>query len=199
MDIDETNQNPKTWAAVGLFVFDFIKIFVIAVAIIVPIRWFLFQPFVVTGDSMRPNFQDGDYLIIDEISYRFREPDRGDVIVLRFPNDESQFFIKRIVGLPNDRVVVENGKVEIYNTEHPQGLVLQEPYLPSNNLTYGNLDMTLGQDEFFVLGDNRLSSSDSRIWGTLPREDVVGRVFLRIFPLPRLQAFSPPAYNPAAP
>lgn len=193
------NREPDTWTAVWLFTFDFIKIFIFAVAIIVPIRWFLFQPFVVTGDSMRPNFQDGDYLIIDEISYRFRGPDRGDVIVLRFPNDESQFFIKRIVGLPNDRVVIENGKVKIYNSEHSQGFVLAEQYLPSNNLTYGNLNMTLGADEFFVLGDNRLSSSDSRIWGTLPRRDIVGRVFLRIFPLPRLQGFSSPAYNPATP
>jgi len=197
--MDQTDQNSKTWAAVGLFALDFIKVFIIAVAIIVPIRWFLFQPFVVTGDSMRPNFQNGDYLIIDEISYRFREPHRGDVIVLRFPNDESQFFIKRIIGLPNDRVVIENGKVKIYNSEHSQGFVMEEQYLPSNNLTYGNLDLTLDKDDFFVLGDNRLSSSDSRIWGTLPQRDIVGRVFLRIFPLPRLQAFSPPVYNPAAP
>ena len=197
--MDQTDQNSKTWAAVGLFALDFIKVFIIAVAIIVPIRWFLFQPFVVTGDSMRPNFQDGDYLIIDEISYRFREPHRGDVIVLRFPNDESQFFIKRIIGLPNDRVVIENGKVKIYNSEHSQGFVMEEQYLPSNNLTYGNLDLTLDKDDFFVLGDNRLSSSDSRIWGTLPQRDIVGRVFLRIFPLPRLQAFSPPVYNPEAP
>ena len=197
--MDQTDQNSKTWAAVGLFALDFIKVFIIAVAIIVPIRWFLFQPFVVTGDSMRPNFQNGDYLIIDEISYRFREPHRGDVIVLRFPNDESQFFIKRIIGLPNDRVVIENGKVKIYNSEHSQGFVMEEQYLPSNNLTYGNLDLTLDKDDFFVLGDNRLSSSDSRIWGTLPQKDIVGRVFLRIFPLPRLQAFSPPVYNPEAP
>jgi len=197
--MDQTDQNSKTWAAVGLFALDFIKVFIIAVAIIVPIRWFLFQPFVVTGDSMRPNFQNGDYLIIDEISYRFREPHRGDVIVLRFPNDESQFFIKRIIGLPNDRVVIENGKVKIYNSEHSQGFVMEEQYLPSNNLTYGNLDLTLDKDDFFVLGDNRLSSSDSRIWGTLPQRDIVGRVFLRIFPLPRLQAFSPPVYNPEAP
>ena len=192
-------QEPGTGKALGLFIFDFVKVFIIAVAVIVPIRWFLFQPFVVTGDSMRPNFQDGDYLIIDEISYRFRGPSRGDVIVFRFPNDESQFFIKRIVGLPNDRVVTENGRVKIYNQERQEGFVMDEPYLPNNNLTYGNADLKLGNDEFFVLGDNRLSSSDSRIWGVLPRRDVVGRVFLRIFPVNQLQAFSPPVYNAATP
>ena len=193
----ETQPNGEigTGAAIGLFIFDFLKVFLIAVAIIVPIRWFLFQPFVVTGDSMRPNFHDGNYLIVDELSYRLREPGRGEVIVLRFPNETSQFFIKRIVGLPGERVVIENGKVIIYNEDHPNGLALEEGYLPNNNQTYGNIDRKLGDLEYFVLGDNRLASSDSRIWGPLKKSDIVGRVYIRILPVGDFRVFPTPAYS----
>lgn len=177
------------------FFFDFIKVFLMAVAIIIPVRYFLFQPFVVTGDSMRPNFHDGNYLIIDELTYRFREPVRGEVVVMRFPKDPSQFFIKRIVALPNEHIIIRDSRVTIYNAQHTAGLVLDEPYLQSNNITYGNIDRNLGKDEYFVLGDNRLSSSDSRVWGVLPREDIVGRVYLRLFPVQDLELFIPsPVY-----
>lgn len=179
-------------SALRLFVFDFVKVFVIAVAIIVPIRWFLFQPFVVTGDSMLPNYEDGNYLIIDEITYRFREPQRGEVVVMRFPNDRSQFFIKRLVGLPNERIVIENGRVVIFTGQEPKGQVLAEGYLPLDNTTFGNIDRKLGPQEYFVLGDNRLSSSDSRIWGSLPRQNIVGRVYVRVFPLKEFGIFNLP-------
>lgn len=184
---DPEQQGPL--GTLGLFAFDFLKVFVIAVAIIIPIRWFLFQPFVVTGDSMRPNFLDGDYLIIDELTYRFRDPARGEVVVLRFPNDPSQFFIKRVTGLPGERIMITEGRVKIYSAEHEAGLVLDESYLANNNLTYGNVDLRLGEDEYFVLGDNRLSSSDSRVWGALKRKNIVGRVFLRAFPISEFQIF----------
>ena len=187
------------WSAISLFVFDFLKVFIIAVAIIIPVRWFLFQPFVVTGDSMRPNFDDGNYLIIDELSYRFREPMRGEVLVLRFPGDPSQFFIKRTVGLPGERVVIENGQVTIYNQAAPEGQLLAESYLSNSNITYGNIDRILGPDEYFVLGDNRLSSSDSRIWGPLPRKDIVGRVYLRVFPLKKFEIYSSPVFSLSSP
>ncbi len=188
-------QKENKFQAVSLFIFDFLKIFVIAVAIIIPIRWFLFQPFVVTGDSMRPNFEDGNYLVIDEITYRFREPMRGEVVVLRFPNDPSQFFIKRLVALPNERIVIENGMAKIYNDQSPEGFLLDEPYLKEGSVTYGNIDRKLGAEEYFVLGDNRLSSSDSRVWGPLPRRYIVGRVYLRVFPVREFEIFSTvPAY-----
>lgn len=178
------------------FFFDFLKVFVMAVAIIIPVRWFLFQPFVVTGDSMRPNFHDGNYLIIDELTYRFREPARGEVVVMRFPQDPSQYFIKRIVGLPGEHIVIRDGRVTIYNPAHPKGFVLAESYLPSQNITYGNIDRLLGAGEYFVLGDNRLSSSDSRIWGSLPREDIIGRVYLRLYPVRDLELYVPaPSYS----
>ena len=192
-------QTTQTNSSVKLFVLDFLKVFVIAVAIIVPIRWFLFQPFVVTGDSMRPNFENGNYLIIDELSFRLREPARGEGVVLRFPQDPTQFFIKRIVGLPNEHVLIKNGHVTIFNTTNPEGLVLTEDYLPNNNLTYGNADRLLGSGEYFVLGDNRLSSSDSRIWGILPRKYIVGRVYLRVFPVKNFQFFTSPVYQVSSP
>lgn len=191
----DDSEKISTFRAFGLFLLDFLKVFVIALAIIIPIRWFLFQPFVVTGDSMKPNFQDGNYLIIDEISFRFRPPARGEVVVMRFPNDESQFFIKRIIALPGERVVIDNGRVTIYSPQDSQAFTLEESYLPSNILTYGVIDRTMGENEFFVLGDNRLSSSDSRVWGPLPRQDIVGRVYIRLFPLKLFQFFGQLEYN----
>lgn len=193
------NGHGSAFGAIGLFIFDFLKVFLIAVAIIVPIRLFLFQPFVVTGDSMLPNFVDGDYLIIDEISYRLREPARGEVIVMHAPKDPSQFFIKRLIGLPGERVMIDNRQVVIYNQQYPRGLILQEDYLPKNSATIGDIDFQLGSGEFFVMGDNRLSSSDSRMWGPLNRESIVGRVYLRILPPKSFQIFNSPSYNPATP
>ncbi len=189
-DPEEKIGRLGTFESLSFFVFDFLKVFVIAVAIIIPIRWFLFQPFVVTGESMLPNFQDRNYLIIDEITYRLREPERGEVVVMRFPNDPSQFFIKRIIALPGERVLVENGRVKIFNKLNPDGLLLDEQYLPENNITDGNINKQLRSDEFFVLGDNRRASSDSRFWGALPRKDIVGRVYIRLLPLQKLKLFS---------
>lgn len=190
-------QNSEGWQAFWLFIFDFFKVFILALAIIIPVRWFLFQPFVVTGDSMLPNFQDGNYLIIDELTYRFREPVRGEVVVMRFPHDPKQFFIKRIVGLPGERVVIRDNEVKIFNAEFSNGLALAESYLPPQVQTSGTFDRKLEEKEYFVLGDNRLSSSDSRIWGSLPRELVVGRVYLRLFPLPKFTIYNENAFETA--
>jgi signal peptidase I len=202
----KTNDNSLTGAAaVGLLIWDFVKIVVIAFAIILPIRYFIFQPFIVSGSSMEPNFYNSQYLIIDEISYRFKTPQRGDVIVLRYPKDEKQYFIKRVIGLPGETVKVDNGQVIIKNSEHPDGVVLKEPYLPSQNLTFphnitligGQKELTLGSDEYFMMGDNRLASSDSRDWGVLKRKEMIGRVFMRILPLTQFSVFnnSTPAYS----
>ena len=158
------------------------KILIIAFLIVVPIRAFLFQPFLVNGASMEPNFSNGDYLIIDEISYRFRTPERGEVIVFRFPQDTSQRFIKRVIGLPGETVEIEDGKVVVYQEgkEHQDAFVLSESYLTGN--TPGNSKVELGEDEYYVMGDNRSFSSDSRSWGSVPKDYIVGRVFVRAFP-----------------
>ncbi|MDP4007417.1 MAG: signal peptidase I [bacterium] len=171
----------------GLFQFGFevLKVVVIALVIVVPLRVFVFQPFLVKGDSMEPNYHSGDYLIVDQLSYRFRSPERGEVIVLKFPFDPSQRFIKRIVGLPGEAVEVKDGKVVVYGQEQEErkAAVLEEVYLPVGLDTPGSVRIDLKEGEYFVLGDNRPASSDSRKWGILPSELIVGRVFLDVFSL----------------
>jgi len=158
-----------------------IKFIALALLIVTPIRMFIAQPFIVNGSSMDPTFATGQYLIVDEISYRFNEPKRGDVIVLRYPRDPKKFFIKRIVGLPGDTVEIQEGVVTIKDSKNPDGFVLNEPYIeyPKND----TLTKTVGMREYFVMGDNRAASSDSRYWGTVPEDLIVGRAFLRLLPI----------------
>ena len=170
------------------FVWEILKIVIISLAIIIPIRYFLIQPFYVKGASMDPNFFDGDYLIIDEISYRFSAPEREDVIIFRYPLDQSQFFIKRIIGLPGETVKVEDGKVFIKNKSIASGeFVLDESSYLENISTAGNLEMSLGDDEYFVLGDNRDASSDSRKWGAIKKDYIIGRAWVRAWPFNRVK------------
>ncbi len=165
-----------------VLVWEFAKIIIIAGIIVLPIRYFLFQPFIVKGDSMVPNFHSGDYLIVDEISYRFSNPVRGDVVVLRYPLDNSQRFIKRIIGLPGETVEIKNGKVNILKNGEIVELS-EKNYLPDSLATGGDVTLTLGENKYFVMGDNRPFSYDSRRWGVLPIEDIIGKAFLRVFPI----------------
>ena len=163
---------------------------VVALGLALFIRFFIAAPYVVSGQSMEPNFHDWQYLIVDRISYDLGAPARGDIIVFDLPQNQSRALIKRIIGLPGETVVLSGQSVTIINAEHPQGFTLEEPYLDAANLTGSNeLTMKLDADEFFVLGDNRLVSADSRIWGSLPRQDIVGRVFLRLYPLNQISVF----------
>ena len=154
---------------------------VLAVLIVVPIRMFIAQPFVVEGVSMYPTFKNGDYLIIDELSYHFSEPTRGDVIVFRYPKNPVIFYIKRVIGLPGETIRIERGIATI-TTVSGETLTLSEPYVVTEDATY-TLTTTLGADEYFVMGDNRPKSSDSRVWGSLPEKDIIGRAYVRIFPI----------------
>ncbi len=153
----------------------------IALIIVIPIRMFVAQPFIVSGASMEDTFESGEYLIVDQVSYKFHEPVRGDVIVFRYPKDPSKFFIKRVIGLPGDTVEIDGSTVRIRNTEHPEGFVLNEPYIKSMRNS-STINETLGEREYFVMGDNRDQSSDSRVWGVLQEERIIGRAFLRLFP-----------------
>lgn len=156
---------------------------VIALGIALFIRFFVAAPYIVSGSSMEPNFYDWHYLIVDRVSYHFENPQRGDVVVLDLPQDLSRALIKRIIGLPGETVVLDGPNVEIINAQHPNGFTLKEPYLDPNDIGGAtNMRITLNQNEYFVLGDNRKVSADSRLWGTLPRKDIVGRVFLRLYP-----------------
>lgn len=198
----------KTYSEVGGFIWEVIKVFFWAFIIIMPIRIFLFQPFFVQGASMEPNFEGGDYLIINELGYKqtsfgfadmdifslptFRELQRGDVVVFRYPKDPKQFFIKRVIGLPGEKVVISEGKVRIISKQNPDGFILDEyQYLPKNVVTNNPQNpqsntpiiQELSSDEYFVLGDNRSQSHDSRAWGALNKKYVVGRAMLRAWPL----------------
>lgn len=177
------------------FFWEIFKIVIIALVIVVPIRYFLFQPFFVKGQSMEPSFESGDYLIIDEISYRLRTPERGEVVVFKNPQNQNQRFIKRIVGLPGETVELKDGKVAI--TANFKKFILDESaYLPVHIRTDPKLfrNITLEKDEYFVLGDNRLNSSDSRIFGPLPRENIIGRVIFRPWPFSALAKIEIPSY-----
>lgn len=179
------------------FLFEVVKVVVIALAIIIPVRLYLFQPFYVKGASMEPTFYDNEYLIINEIDYRFREPKRGDVVVLKYPKDPSQFFIKRVIGLPGETLEFHNGTVVIVNAEHPDGAELDESaYLDPNVQTSGGAPVTLAEGEYFVMGDNRPSSLDSRssILGPVTRSSFVGHAWFRVWPFTRMNAFRPPSY-----
>lgn len=169
------------------FLFEAVKIIVISLAIIIPIRYFVIQPFYVKGASMEPNFYDREYLIIDEISYRFDNPERGDVIVFRYPKDPKQFFIKRVIGMPGETVKIENGDIYIKDTENQDGYLLDESsYLPKS-YTQGTLETQVEWNEYFVLGDNRSSSLDSRVFGAISRDYIVGRAWIRGWPIERAE------------
>ena len=191
-NLEQTNKKLDFKKALS-FIWELVKIALIAFVIVAPIRYFLFQPFIVKGESMSPNFENGDYLIVDEISYRFSEPERGDVIVFNWPKDKSQRFIKRVIGLPGETVKVSNGIVQIISTDG-KTITLDEKYLPADLKTYGEVTTAIGENEYFVLGDNRDYSYDSRSWGIVPRSDIIGKAFLRIFPITSLSAISVPAY-----
>jgi len=172
-----------------LSIADIVKIVVVALVLALTVRYFLVQPFFVEGASMEPNFESGEYLLIDEVSYRFKPIGRGDIIVFHYPLDTSKYYIKRIIGFPGETVEVKDGKIIIYNDANPNGAVLNEDYLPKNLVTNGQTKKKMGADEYFVLGDNRQVSSDSRVWGPLPKSDIVGRVWIRVWPFSRAVIF----------
>lgn len=175
------------------FFTELLKFALIAVVIVVPVRLFIAQPFIVSGASMDPTFDNGQYLIVDELTYRFDEPQRFDVVIFKYPKDPSQFFIKRVIGLPGETVHIDQNGV-IIKKKDGEEVALNEPYVV-NRGNGGNFSLTLGNDEYFVMGDNRPESSDSRLWGVLPRENIVGRAFLRLLPIPSLSLL--PGSTPA--
>lgn len=166
-----------------IFSWELFKVVLISLVIIIPVRYFLIKPFYVKGASMEPNFYDKEYLIIDELSYRLGEPQRGDSVVFKYPLDPRQFFIKRIIGMPGERVLITDGIVKIYNQDNPEGRVLYEPYIAPGTKTLQDTDIELQNDEYFLLGDNRTASLDSRAFGPVKRKFIVGRTLLRGWPI----------------
>lgn len=171
---------------------EIIETVAISVFAVFIIRTFLFQPFLVSGASMSPTFSNGDYILVDEMSYRLREPQRGEVIVFEPPVGGS-YFIKRIIGLPNETVKISNGEIDIFD---PKGdkIVLKENYIPPEIKTFGDTEITLKPNQYFVLGDNRNYSFDSRAWGPLSKDKIIGLARLRVWPVTAAMAFSRPNY-----
>lgn len=188
--IIENDTKPSPFSRQGII--EIIKFILLAVCVVIPVRMFVMQPFIVSGSSMFPTFKDGQYLIVDELSYHFREPARGDVIVFKPPMNLKTYYIKRIIGLPGETVIINGANIIIKNEAHPEGFILTQPYIetPSDD----KIEKTLGPDEYYVLGDNRTASSDSRYWGTLPRKDITGRAFLRLFPFTQI-SYLPGEYH----
>jgi len=166
------------------FIRELLTFIFIAVVIVLPFRMFIAEPYVVSGTSMFPTFDTGHYLIVDKISYRFHPPARYDVVVMIFPKDTTKDFIKRIVGLPNETVIIKNGDVSIKNAEHPEGLKLDQSFVkyPKSD----TMTITLKANEYFVMGDNRAGSYDSRYWGPLPASDIIGHPIIRLLPVTKI-------------
>jgi len=153
----------------------------IFIACVIALRLFVIDPFLVHGSSMEPTFDEGNYVIVDKLTYKLQDPQRGDVIVFDAPTEDGRYFIKRIIGLPGERVEVDGSTVKIYNNTYPEGFTISEPYVVYKS---GRVrDITLKENEYFVMGDNREVSSDSRIWGPLQKSAITGRALIRLLPL----------------
>ncbi|MEK7580231.1 MAG: signal peptidase I [Patescibacteria group bacterium] len=178
------------------FIFDLAKLVILAIIVVWPIHKFIMQPFIVLQSSMEPSFFERDYLIIDELSYRFVTPERGEVIVFVSPQENGDKLIKRVIGLPNEKISINNGEIIIFNKINPQGARLEESaYLSSGLTTKGEVSLQLKDDEYFVMGDNRSVSLDSRTFGSIKKKSIIGRALFRLYPFNRVVKFSPQIYS----
>lgn len=171
---------------------ELVRFALIALVIVIPIRLFIAEPFVVSGSSMYPTFENGDYLIIDKVSYELGTPRRDDVVVFRYPGDTTKFFIKRIIGLPGEIVDIKGSEVKITNKENEEGFTLDQPFV--KNQSENSTHFVLKEDEYFVMGDNRSASSDSRYWGAVKENLIQGKALLRLLPVNKVD-FWPGYYN----
>ena len=192
-------NNQQNRASFLTNIIEWVKVIIIALIIALPIRMFIAEPFIVDGASMDPSFATNQFLIVDRLSYRFENPNRGDVIVFRYPNNPDTYYIKRIIGLPEEVVNIKNGVVSISKqTENgisaSSTITLKEPYVKDNHRSYEDFNAVLSSGQYFVMGDNRTESSDSRVWGPLERKLIVGRPIFRLFPLTKL-SFYPGEYT----
>ncbi|MEA2715673.1 MAG: signal peptidase [Candidatus Parcubacteria bacterium] len=178
-DADSDNKRGGLWQSAR----EWIQVIVIALVISLPIRFFIAEPFVVNGASMDPTFSTGQFLIVDRLTYRFENPERGNVIVFEYPNDPRVYYIKRIIGLPGETIDIKDGRVTVTSDADPAGFTLDEPYVESVHSSHDTLHVVLGPTEYFVMGDNRAQSSDSRIWGPLDSRFIIGRPIVRLLPL----------------
>jgi len=183
----QPHQPHKFWKTI----FEWVKVIALALIISLPIRFFVAEPFVVNGASMDPTFSTNQFLIVDRLTYRLENPSRGDVIVFEYPNDPSTYYIKRIIGLPGETIDIKDGAVTISSSTDALGHILppftlNEPYIEAIHASHDTYHVDLGPTQFFVMGDNRAQSSDSRAWGPLDRHFMIGRPVVRLLPLSTL-------------
>jgi signal peptidase I len=157
----------------------------IAFGIVLPFRIYIAEPYLVDGRSMSPTFETSDYLIVDKLSYRIGTPKRNTVVIFKYPNSPSKSFIKRIIGLPGETVVIKDNIVTIINSENPEGFVLDQNYIVHQMPSEARA--VLAEDEYFVMGDNRAESFDSRSWGPLNKKFILGRPILRLLPISKIE------------
>lgn len=175
---------------------DFVKTLLIFYVLYFVMRTYIAQPFLVKGRSMEQTFSDGDYLIVDQLSYNFTEPKRFEVVVFHTEfipgGNVNEYYIKRVIGLPGDRIVVKEGGVFLYEKNGPVATKLDEKYLIEGIKTLANtpIDVVLKDNEYFVLGDNRGNSSDSRYWGPVNKKYILGKPLVRLFPLNEMAIFT---------
>ncbi len=179
-------ESPKksTWKDITKEIVIFV---VIAFGIVLPFRIYIAEPYLVDGRSMDPTFKTGDYLIVDKLSYRLGNPERNSIVVFEYPKDTSKSFIKRIIGLPGETVVVKDNTVTIINSEYPKGLKLDQSYVLHESP--GKYEKKLSDDEYFVMGDNRVESFDSRYWGPLEKKHILGKPMIQLWPLTKIGLF----------
>ncbi len=177
-------------------VWEWTRVIAIAVVIALPVRYFIAEPFIVSGASMDPTFSTGQFLMVDRLSYRFEKPKRGDVIVFQYPNDPSVYYIKRIIGLPGEIINIKSGVVSILKnvatgatSTEDVSTTLSEPYISKNHISYDNMQIALTDTQYFVMGDNRAQSADSRVWGPLDTKFITGRPVIRLLPPTALSIF----------
>lgn len=171
----------STIISILTFLWDLIKTAIIVVIIALVIRFFLIEPFIVQGSSMEPNFHNFDYLLIEKVSHRFNDSyQRGSVVVFHPPDQPSQNYIKRVIALPNEEVFIRNNSVIIQNQNNPKGFTLSEPYLAEDEFTDGTHSEKLGPDEYYLMGDNRDNSKDSRTFGPINENEIIGRAWIKV-------------------
>lgn len=157
------------------WLYDFSKLATILLVVGLITHYFFYSILVVRGASMEPNYHDGEVLAVSKIAYQIDNPKRGDVVAMFFPGETDKRFIKRVIGLPGETVTIASGAVSV------NGQAVPEAYLPKDLATVPDLTRQLTEDEYFVLGDNRSNSSDSRAWGPVPESFIIGKASARLF------------------
>ena len=175
----------KFWKALR----EWVQVIVIAGILAFILRTYIVEPFIVEGASMDPSFATGQFLLVDRLTYRFEAPHRYDVIVFQYPLNINTDYIKRIIGLPGETIKINNGLVTVINSAYPKGIPLPQPYVEADHQSYDTYQITLGPNQYFVMGDNRAQSSDSRAWGPVDRKFIIGRTLLRLLPFNALNYF----------